>query len=169
MILPAPKMSFTIEPVVESDSVEWARIYYYSFQSTLSYIWRGEPSDSGFVRMAEEHTPTLKEPDTHTFKAVDKSSNKMMGVSQWQVFRQPPTADELSAMLSDADTPPPQVNREARTALLKDIASSKRELMTSHPCILLRLLVISPECQRKGVGTLLMQWGLEKMDEFAQE
>jgi hypothetical protein len=66
---------------------------------TLSYVWHGEPSDSGFVRMAEEHTPTLKEPDTYTFKAVDKLSNKMMGVSQWQVFGRPPSEDELSAML----------------------------------------------------------------------
>lgn len=52
---------------------------------------------------------------------------------------------------------------EARTALPKDIASSKRELMTSAPCILLRLLIISPECQRKGAGTLLMQLCLDKI------
>jgi hypothetical protein len=162
-------MSFIIQPVVESDGVEWARIFYYAFQSTLGYLWYGEPTDEGFVQMSVEHTATLKEPDTFTFKAVDRSSNEMIGTAQWQIFRKAPSKEEVDAMFSDTGTPPPQVNHEARTALLEDVALSRKELMTSEPCVLLRVLIVSPKYQRKGAGTLLMQWGLEKMDECAQE
>jgi hypothetical protein len=157
-------MPFTVQPVTESDGEEWTRIYYFAFQSTLAYLWRGEPTDDGWARMAGEHIPTLKEPDVHTFKAVDTISNKMVGVAQWQIFKQTPSQETLDSMFVET-SPPPEINHEARTALLKDIAKARTNFMPLGPCILLRMLIVSPDYQRKGAGNLLMQWGVEQMNQ----
>jgi hypothetical protein len=157
-------MAFTVQPVTAADSIEWTRIYYYAFQSTLAWLWHGEPTDDGWVRLAGEHTPTLEEADVYTFKAVDTISDKMVALAQWQIFKQAPSQEAIDSMFAETD-PVPEVNHEARAALLVDVAKSRNDFMSSGPSVLLRMLIVSPEYQRQGAGNLLMQWGVEKMDQ----
>jgi len=158
-------MTIVIQPISEADGEEWARLYYTAFKNVLGYLFLSEPSDESYKQMGVGNISTLKEPGTHIFKAVDTATNKIIGLTQWQIFMEPPSPEILKTMCTELSEGP-EVDSVRRSALLVDIMKSRREIMSMEPCLLLRLMMVHPDYQRKGIGTSLMQWGIEQMDQL---
>jgi GNAT superfamily N-acetyltransferase len=156
-------MAFIVQPVTEVDGEEWARLYYQAFKPVLSYLWLGEPSEESYKQMGVGNISSLKEPGTYAFKAIDTTNNKIVGIAQWQVFVEPPPEEILQSMFSEVSESP-EVDSEKRFGLLKDVIKSRREIMSLEPCVLLRLMMVRPEYQRRGVGHILLQWGIDQQE-----
>jgi GNAT superfamily N-acetyltransferase len=157
------EMSFVVQPLTEKDGEEWARLYYQAFKTVLSYLWLSEPSDESYKEMAIGNIMSLEEPDTYVFKAIDTTENKIVGIAQWQIFTEPPSEKVLQSMFTEVSESS-EVDSEKRKGLLDDVVQVRREIMSLEPCVLLRLMMVLPEYQRKGIGHQLMQWGIEQQE-----
>jgi GNAT superfamily N-acetyltransferase len=156
-------MSFIIEPITETDVEEWARLYYAAFKTVLGYLFIAEPTDESYKKWGVENLKTIQRPDTYAFKSVDSKTGQIVGIASWEIFRKPPTEETLNSMLTEVSESV-EVDSKRRQGLLKDVVLSRKEIMSQEPSILLRILMVRPEYQRRGIGTSLMQWGLEQID-----
>lgn len=157
-------MSFVIEPITESDGEEWARVYYAAFKTVLGYLFVAEPTDESYKKWGVDNIKTIQGPDTYAFKSVDTSTGQIVGIASWEIFREPPSEEVLGAMLTEVGESA-EVDSKRREGLLKDVVLSRKEIMSKEPSILLRILMVRPEYQRRGIGKSLMQWGLQQIDE----
>jgi GNAT superfamily N-acetyltransferase len=157
-------MPIIVQPILETDGEEWARVYYQAFKSVVGYLFISEPSEESYKQMAISNISTLKDSGTHVFKAVDTDTNRIAGIAQWQIFKEPPSEDYLNSSIAELSETP-EVDGEKRRALLEGITKSRNEIMSLEPCVLLRIFMVHPDYQRRGVGTQLLQWGIEQMDQ----
>jgi len=140
------------------------KIHYLAFQPSLAILWHREPSEESFKLLAERRSSALKDKGSYVFKAVDTDAdNKIIGVANWHVHPEQRDSEELKKNFGQT-LAIPEVNAEARKAFMENINQSRAEIMGGAPVVMLGTLTIRPEYQRKGVGTLLMKYGIEEAD-----
>jgi GNAT superfamily N-acetyltransferase len=157
-------MPIIVKPLERADCEEWMEIHYRAFQPTLSILWHREPSKESFRILAERRSSALTEPGSHVFKAVDTDAdNKIIGVANWHVHPEQRDPEELKKSLGQPFAIP-EVNIAAREVFMGNINQSRVDIMGPAPVVMLGTLTIRPEYQRKGVGSLLMKFGIEEAD-----
>ena len=149
--------------MVETDALDLTISEYRAFSPHLSVFWHTEPTAERFREMAEYRKPDLRDPDSFYFKAVDTDTKQVVGTAYWKVFKELPSVLESDTSLQDRGSDPER-NDAAIADFRKGIMTARREIMAAEPCVMLGILVVLPEHQRKGIGRLLMQWGLDQMD-----
>ena len=94
-----------------------------------------------------------------------------MGIASWSVIEHPPQSkEELDAAFESAskarfDVPPIEgMNEEIDRAFFRAAFYSEAEIVGEQPYMMLRILAVHPEHQRRGVGKLLLQQGLDRAD-----
>jgi GNAT superfamily N-acetyltransferase len=157
-------MPFIVEPMVESDAVDLTITEYRAFSPHARMFWHSKPTAERFKEIAEFRKDALKANDSNYFKAVDTETGQVVGTSYWKVFKELPSEDEADSSLETRGHAPER-NDAAIADFRKEIVTARRDIMAAEPCVMLGLLAVLPEHQRKGVGRLLMQWGLDQMDE----
>ncbi|KAF1995860.1 hypothetical protein P154DRAFT_525963 [Amniculicola lignicola CBS 123094] len=70
-------------------------------------------------------------------------------------------------VLSEA-TPfiPPELRVDVLNALLNPLRVAKRGIMDSKPYMMLNSLATHPDHERRGAGSMIVKWGVEKADEL---
>jgi ribosomal protein S18 acetylase RimI-like enzyme len=162
-------MSFVVEPLQESDLVEWAKVHFQAFYPRISMLWHSPPTEKGFELLGETRRPILSNPEAHVFKCVDTSNGKIVGVAHWKVYEKQRTPEEVEATLGEDQKDPVanaeiHINLDARGIFMKNIWTSRREVLGGQPNVMLGVLTVLPEYQRRGVGKLLVQWGVDEAD-----
>ncbi|GMG45284.1 unnamed protein product [Aspergillus oryzae var. brunneus] len=141
---PIPKMSnpptITILPASPEDAPTLTRIHGDAFQnSTLLDLMFGPPTEENLKGFTAQLAELIANDKTARFtKAVDNDTNKIVGWSWWNIFPDHKSRLEGSEAFAKDHTDPPE------------------------SAIILRVLVVLPEYQRKGVGAKLMTKGLEE-------
>lgn len=114
------------------------------------------PSSWDFWR--EDMTEGLQDPNTHTIITEDVSTT-------------PPTVVALAkwnAVPAGAELPPPPTkwpgDSDLGTPFFRDMWEKHKEITGGRPHWYLELLSIKKEYQRKGIGRMLVEWGLERAD-----
>lgn len=157
-------MTIEIKPLEPHDMEEWLRLHYDSFHPILPMFWYRKPSDESFKTLAERRLPSLSNPGNYTFKAVDtEANNKIVGVANWEVHPEERTAEAFKKSLAQR-MPIPEINYDIRDAFMKHINESRVNNMGYGPVVMLGSLIVSPDYQRKGVGTALMKFGVDEAD-----
>ncbi|KKZ67488.1 hypothetical protein EMCG_06865 [[Emmonsia] crescens] len=94
----------------------------------------------------------------HAFKCVDTDTGKIVGMAVWDVYwrertdeeRQKPTIPWLEG-----------AERERAEAFLEPMWKMREKLLGERRHVYCVLLAVHPEHQRRGIGKLLMDWGLD--------
>lgn len=105
-------------------------------------------------------------------KAVDTElpeGQNVVSTAKWMIYPRQRSEEELNkdeeegsrdSMFSEG------ANVPAMQAFFGELAQGRRERFGGEPYMLLSLLVVSPEHQRRGLGALQLKYGLEKADEL---
>ena len=117
------------------------------------------PKEEGIAKELER----IADPRFMYHKAVDAEyPDQMLGVSVWYWFEEPQKA---AANIPWGD-PPPGTHLACFNASIGALRRWRFEHFrdTNEPFIYMALLTVSPEAQRRGVGTALLREGLKEAD-----
>jgi len=128
-------------------------------------IWGSAPEGThDMIAVKGLFTPVQQEGRV-TFKAVDEANGRLVGFSTWNMPKEkkdePQTAEKAGGL-----PPLPGVNLELwgekvggpRKFYDRDVDASKD--------ILLSFFLVHPDNQRRGIGSMLLEWGKQKGDEL---
>ncbi|KAF3346599.1 hypothetical protein VD0002_g7683 [Verticillium dahliae] len=85
----------------------------------------------------------------------DEGSETLVGCARWFVYRKSMPEPELHSF-------GPGVHVAAATEMLGAIDGLRKANSSGKPCVYLSVLVVHPDYQGRGVGKLLMEWGLDR-------
>jgi ribosomal protein S18 acetylase RimI-like enzyme len=156
-------MPFEIFSLTRDDLLDWVHIHYLAFNPLLPFMYTSPPSEESFSCLARDRLKTLEFPSASIFKAVETETNKIIGVAYWKINPSERTMEEVESEFILPD-PQPETRVEVRDDLWAGIWASRREVIGGTSHVLLESLTVLPEYQRRGVGTALLQWGLDQAD-----
>lgn len=170
-------MDLVVEPLRLDDVDTFTAIYWDAFNPPeanmiLPMIYpRGLQPDLK-ERLRNRVIKFIKDsPDPRCFCARQPYTNEILGVSWWSQADHPPqTKQEIDARYSEAKkdrsggVEVDGMNVALEDAFFQAAFYSEAETTGGAPYMSLKLLAVRPEYARKGVGTLLLEHGLEKVD-----
>lgn len=170
-------MPIELHPMTEADVDAHLEIMWLSFGPDLMSVFYpngmsasdGEHSKADTLKAMRKNKPTEQ---TLYVKAVDTDlppGKQIVSTAKWQIYPRERSEAELDkdaeegsrdAMFSEG------ANVEAMKAFFSELAEKRRERFGGEPYVLLSILVVHPEHQRRGLGALQLKYGLEKADEL---
>ncbi|KAL3418383.1 Puromycin N-acetyltransferase 1 [Phlyctema vagabunda] len=100
----------------------------------------------------------------HTFKCVDTETSEIVGMATWEVFWKERSKEEWKAPCGVEWLEGKE--RERAEEILRPLWLAKERLWEGRPFVYCQILAVHPNHQRRGVGKLLMQWGLQTADQL---
>jgi GNAT superfamily N-acetyltransferase len=172
-------MPIELHPMLESDVDAHLDIMWASFGPDLMSVFYPR----GLSASDREHmkADTLKalrkgssKPTEQTIyiKAIDTDlppASQIVSTAKWQIYPRQRTEEELDRDAAEGGREnmfSEGANVDAMKAFFKELAERRRERFGGEPYVLLSVLVVHPEHQRRGLGALQLKWGLEKADEM---
>ena len=111
------------------------------------------------------------DPGSYIVTAKDSVSGEIAGIARFETIQHPPkTKEEMDRKYEEVtksrrDEPHVAgVNEQLDEVFLRVIMYSEMETMAGNPYLVLNILGIRPSWQRRGVGTTLLKYVLEKAD-----
>ncbi|KAH7131887.1 acyl-CoA N-acyltransferase [Dendryphion nanum] len=159
-------MPLEVHPVTESDFKDFVDIQYGAFSGGMASKLNPPPiTPEHLQKSIEKHIKNAQdEPDLHFMKVIDTDLNgKMIAGAKWRINHEERTEEQVR--LVQIPTPGPEYEgNQAAKDFLKFLAHVRTTWMGTKPFYFLHLLVTRPDHQRRGAGTLLLNWGLEQSD-----
>ncbi|KAF2140423.1 uncharacterized protein K452DRAFT_299766 [Aplosporella prunicola CBS 121167] len=103
------------------------------------------------------------DPGSHWVKVTEKSTGKVVGASQWVVHDHNPFEKPQEPM--NAYWWPEGDGRKYASLYLNRMLELRPRIM-SRPNTLIEIMFVHPDYRRRGVGSLLMEWGVRMTDEL---
>jgi GNAT superfamily N-acetyltransferase len=170
-------MPIELHPMTEADVDAHLDIMWASFGPDLMSVFypRGmSASDRAHMKADTLKALRKSKPTEQTvyIKAIDTdlpASNQIVSTAKWQIYPRQRTDEELDRdaeeggrenMFSEG------ANVEAMKAFFAELVEKRRERFGGEPYVLLSVLVVHPDHQRRGLGARQLQWGLDKADEL---
>ncbi|KAL8947502.1 MAG: hypothetical protein Q9222_006221 [Ikaeria aurantiellina] len=103
---------------------------------------------------------------SHWIKVIDTETDKVIGGAQWNMYPENPYVNGM-------ETPEPYwwpegEGRAYVSMALEQWYAPRRERMR-RPHVLLNICFVHPDFRRRGAGSLLVDWGINKADELGLE
>jgi ribosomal protein S18 acetylase RimI-like enzyme len=153
-----------MEPLTDADKDDFMRIHYAAFEPVFRVFYHQKPSPESFKIMAQERSKVLQSPATRAFKAVESETGKMVAGIVWKRYPEGLSKEEILADLNSEAKYAPEQNVDAWNAARAHFAQLKIEVVGNRPLLYLAGLVVDPQYHRKGIGNLLVKWGVEEAD-----
>ncbi|KAK3115525.1 hypothetical protein LTR53_005020 [Teratosphaeriaceae sp. CCFEE 6253] len=103
---------------------------------------------------------------THTDPATGQQT--IVACGEWFVYAQPQTPsqhEEVDALLS-GNWVVDHGQREQVQRCLQPIFDARRKWLRGRPCAVLVYLAVAQEWRRKGVASMIVQWGVQKCEQL---
>jgi GNAT superfamily N-acetyltransferase len=172
--MPDPNLAVSLLQPEEAE--QYMRIRHEVFRPTVNKILyaRGEPSQKTLDQVREDIRDGITNKGILYLKCVDTSTGVMIAGARWRYVKpkergaKERTWEEVDAGLV---IPPPfeESHPEMFESLFKLFNANKRDILGTRPYYVLDTLVTLPAHERRGAGSMLVQWGCEKADEAGVE
>ena len=157
-------MAFHMDPLTDADKDDFMRIHYAAFEPVFQVFYHKKPSPESFEIMAKERSKVLLSPATRAFKAVESKTGNMVAGIVWKRYPEGISKEEILSDLKSEASYAPEQNVESWSAARAHFAQLRIEIVGTRPLLYLAGLVVDPEYHRKGIGKLLVNWGVEEAD-----
>ncbi|KAL4811992.1 acyl-CoA N-acyltransferase [Aspergillus spinulosporus] len=170
-------MSFTICSLLPSDYVEAFTVADLAFASLNTLLYNTYPlSPESTERLAAARLRDIETmPKANMFKAVDTETGKIIGVARWVVAKEEEIVDQSIEDTVSNDVmhrTVPETNEASTRGFYTMAARGKWEILGIKDergqvvrlkrRVELETLFTHPEYQGNGVGSALLQWGLDE-------
>jgi GNAT superfamily N-acetyltransferase len=170
-------MPIELHPMTESDVDAHLAIMWASFGPDLMSVFypRGLSADDTAHMKADTLKAMRKSKPTEQIiyiKAIDTDlplDKQIVSTAKWQIYPRQRTEEELDRDAAEGGREnmfSEGANVDAMKAFFAELVERRRERFGGEPYVLLSVLVVHPEHQRRGLGALQLKWGLEKADEM---
>ena len=124
----------------------------------------GSESDIQFMilRIGDQLDYVATDPTARIVKAFDPVTGQIVAVGHWHFYLSPST----DAHVFPPFRYPPDGNPKLGAHFFGSLLRTQEEHMSGQVYIFMRLLVVLPQYQGKGIGTRLLRWGLEQADQL---
>jgi len=173
-------MPIEIHPMTEADVPAHVDIMWASFGPDLmSVFFPNGMSAADRSHMAADTLKSMRK-DKPTekllfLKAIDTdlpAESQIVATAKWLIYPQERTEEQLDKDENEGsrdDLFSEGANKEAMISFFTELARERRERFGGRPYVLLSILAVSPEHQRRGLGAKMVQVGLEKADAMGVE
>lgn len=124
------------------------------------------PSESDIeftlLRIGDQIEWMATDPTARIVKAFDPATGQIVAVGHWHFYLSPST----DALIFPTFRFPPAGNPALGAHFFGSLLRTQEEHMRGQAYIFMRLLVVLPSYQGKGIGTRLLRWGLEQADQL---
>ena len=185
-------MPLMLRPLTTADTLSWTRVRALAYMGpTHLVVHSAPPSEDTFQRVAEDRKREIGKPNTWHWKVVDTdlslspddpedNGGRTIAIAVWSAHNINVQGEEdgsnepasVSVEKSEAEHQPflpPELRLDVLNALFTPIRAAQDEIMGSKQYLILNTLATHPDHHRKGAGTILLQWGLQKADELNLE
>lgn len=170
-------MPIQLLPMEESDIDAHIDIMWAAFgPDLLSIFYPGGDTPTARAHMKADNLSAMRKPSSATdsylfIKAVDTDrNNEIVSTAKWQTHATPRTEAELDAEAAQGAGREnlfcAEANADAMKAFFTELAVKRRERFGGEPYVLLSILAVHPDHQRRGLGALQLLKGLERADEL---
>ncbi|KAM0721641.1 hypothetical protein Q7P37_002566 [Cladosporium fusiforme] len=164
-------MPIKLLPMTEADVDAQADLMWAAFGTDLMDVFY----PNGFSATDREHSKkdtlaSMRKGTDETFlfiKAVDTDlNNQIVSTAKWQIYPRQRSQEELDSeaaggrehLFSEG------ANVEAMKEFFGELAQGRKERFGGDPYVLLSILVVHPDHQRRGLGAMQLEKGLEVAD-----
>lgn len=151
-----------------SDAEAWVKLDHDTFRPNIGRVlWTRDPSPESFAIMAQSRRDELKLPNTYHHKIVDTDvdSENPIAFASWHIYEHERTLDQVEASCVIPDMLPER-NKGACVKFWSQSFENIKQYIGGRPHMYLEMLATHPNHQRRGAGSLLMQWAVDKADEL---
>jgi GNAT superfamily N-acetyltransferase len=170
-------MPIELHPMTEADADAHLAIMWASFGTDLMSVFypKGMSANDREHMKADTLKSMRKNKPTEQFlyiKAIDTdlpADAQIISTAKWQIYPRQRSEEELDqdAKEGSRDTMFSEgADVEAMKAFFSELADRRKERFGGEPYVLLSILAVHPEHQRRGLGALQLKYGLEKADEM---
>jgi GNAT superfamily N-acetyltransferase len=154
----------------------YVHIRHETFRPTVNKILysRGEPSPSTLARVASETRSNITK-GVIFLKCVDTSNGEIVAAARWRYVRPKDTNatertwEEVEKDFTEVLQPYDESEPAMIDALFALFNGRKRKYLGTRPYYCLDTLATLGKHERRGAGSLLVQWGCERADEEGVE
>jgi len=168
-------MTFTVSPIEDADHEPSLHVEHIAARSSGGIVLHMIPNEQMSAKelstsLAKRREAVATNPHTHFLKVVDSSlGGQIIGIAQWDIYPNRLSDREFEQMCTMEEAPD-ETPKEAWDEFFGYLGRSRRRWLADRaPRACLFLLVVLPEYHRKGAGTMLLRWGLERADELGLE
>jgi GNAT superfamily N-acetyltransferase len=182
-------MPLVLRPISTADTLSWTRIRAKAYLGpTHELIHSGPISEFSILKVAEGRKREVGKPNHWQWKIVDTdlspspddppdNGGQTIAIAVWSRHNADSTREHTVAEPTAVPTEkpegtegekpfiPPEVRLEVLDALFTPLRKAQSEIMGDRPYFMLNSFATHPDHHRKGAGTMLLNWGLDKADE----
>ncbi|KAK2827851.1 hypothetical protein FQN49_007275 [Arthroderma sp. PD_2] len=161
---------YTILPCVPEDVMELAILERAAFDGEpLTHLMFGSPSPSALSWRADRFSESIADPGCRWVKIVQ--DGKIVGAALWGHRTSTDWMDKLTGAeketeYKEEDDKLAQGNKQARHDFLTWLYGVRKRRMGGKPHILLYLLIVHPDYQRRGIGGAFIRDGVQQAEKL---
>lgn len=157
-------MGFVVLPALVTDISDVYDVYFAAFKDnavtralfpSASQEDMMDP-DSEFRKAHTAHTFEYwqKDPTQHTLKCVDCETGKVVGMALWDIYLTPSNwrKSEITWLQGE--------EKERAEALISPLWETREKLWLNQRYLYCHVIAVHPDHQRKGIGQLLVEYGI---------
>ncbi|KAF2704565.1 hypothetical protein K504DRAFT_461327 [Pleomassaria siparia CBS 279.74] len=183
-------MPLVLRPITAEDTLSWTRIRSKAYLGpTHELVHSGPISEFSILKVAEGFKREVGKANRWQWKIVDTdlepspddpsdNGGRTIAIAIWSRHNADATRhnnpDEPTCLptakleKTEEDVKPfvpPEVRVEVLNALFTPLRKAQSDIMGDKPYFMLNSFATHPDHHRKGAGTMLLKWGLNKADE----
>ncbi|KAL4994518.1 acyl-CoA N-acyltransferase [Aspergillus recurvatus] len=172
-------MSFSIRPLLPPDYIEAFAVADLAFASFNTLLYSTyPPSPESIAKLTAGRLRDIATmPQANMFKAVNKETGRIIGVARWVVAKEEEIVDGSIEDVVNGDVmhrTVPETNEASTRAFytmatrvkwdILGVEDERGQVVKLKRRVELETLFTHPEYQGNGVGTALLQWGVDEAD-----